>query len=306
MKQETLVSIHNSAESLEKSIALIYNALIKNYDFYSKYKIVVFYGHNLSKKVENFSIPSHGSIAFYQKNFKNENWCPTCFPDYLWQDRDNILNKLVNNGIITKRFAERIYNNNTLYNEFISKLPLEYIYKDFFTKLITNSKTIMPNVEFVPINLEKNYKDIYQSLPLDKRIYSIYALENDCIIGHYDMEIPFDYRYQKRLEHLYRELSKKAIISGNSAMFLSSIAYLSNYDNSVIGYRHHKYKRPNRETALKVILENKNSIIEPKNEYFNNYYDKINQIDNMEQKSNEVVALAFNDYVKSNVKTLKL
>lgn len=306
MQKEVLVSIHNSGESLEKSIALIYNALNKNYSFYSKYKIIVFYGHNLSKKTENFLSSAHGSISFYQNNFLNENWCPECSPEYLWRNREDILNLLINKKIISYRYAEKLYSDSVLYMNFISRLPMEYVNSDFIYKIINYSKEIFPNVEFIPIDLENNYMGIYKSLPQNKNIYSIYALENKCVIGHYDMEILLDYRYDKRLQHLYRELERKAVLSGNSAMFLASILYLTNDIEKIVGYRNHKYNRPNRDSALTEILKYNNGIIEPKNVDYNKYYDKTSLCNNMEEKSNEVVALAFRDYIKANVRTLKL
>ena len=306
MQKDVLVSIHNSGESLEKSIALIYNTLNKNFNFYSNYKIIIFYGHNLSKKVENFSTSAHGSIGFYQNNYLNENWCPECSNEYLWNNKQDILNLLINKKIISNRYAEKLYSNIVLYTDFISRLPFGYINSEFINKIINNSKEIFPNVEFIPIDLEKNYAKIYESLPKNKNIYSIYALENKCVIGHYDMVIQLDYRYDKRLQHLFKELGRKAVLSGNSAMFLASISYLTSDIDKTIGYRNHKYSRPNRDNALYEILKSNNGIIEPKNEDYNSYYDKVTSCNNMEEKSNEVVALAFKDYIKSNIKTLKL
>src|SRR5699024_9081699 len=107
-----------------------------------------------------------------------------------------------------------------------------------------------------------------------------------------------------RLVHLFSSLNKQIVLSGNSSMFIASIDHKIN-QYGLVGYRNHKYTRVSRDFALGQLLIGKESVIEPKNVIFNSYYDKININDN-EAKANEVVALAYSDFLNSNVLSLKL
>lgn len=304
MTKEKLISIHNSGESFEKSVALYYTTLKTNYKFYSDFDTHIYYAHNLPKTKKDLSV--HGTVGFYEKYFSNYFWCPPCKKEELWNNRTEILNILVNKKIITSRVAEKLNNNIELYWSIIKMLPLEYIYPVFYYKLIKKSEEILQIQGFIPTELEKNCQAIYESLPNEKESYSIYALESNGIIGHYDMFIEEDCHYEKRIDHLYSDLRKKVVLSGNSAILLASIHNSSKEIDGLIGYRNHKHIRQNRDFALSQILTQKQGIIEPKNINFNNYYDKVNQINNIEEKSNEVVALAYDEYIKNNIRSLKL
>lgn len=302
MDKSALFSIHNSGESIEKTIALCYCTLQNNFDFYTQYNMEVFNSYNLPKT--NDDIEVSGSVGFYAKYFSNYYWCPPCKKDYFWMYKDDILNKLVIDGRISKRVAEKLSADQNLFWEVLRKIPFEYLYPEFYRKLLQETKKVLGNIKFISTELSNEFVNIYDKLPLDKRLYSIYSLESNGIIGHYDMEIPFDYRYSKRLVHLFSSLNKQIVLSGNSAMFIASIDHKIN-QNGLVGYRNHKHPRVSRDFALGQLLIGKESVIEPKNVIFNSYYDKININDN-EAKANEVVALAYSDFLNSNVLSLKL
>lgn len=304
MSKEKLISIHNSGESFEKSVALYYATIQTNYKFYSDFDTHIYYAHNLPKTKQDLSV--HGTVGFYEKYFSNNFWCPPCKKEELWNDRTEILNMLVDKKTITSRVAEKLNNNIELYWSIIKMLPLEYIYPIFYYKLIKKSEEILQVQGFFSTELEQNCQTIYELLPNEKKFYSIYALESNGIIGHYDMFIEDDYRHEKKLNHLYSDLRKKIVLSGNSAILLASIYNVSKDIDGLIGYRNHKHSRQNRDFALSQILTQKEGIIEPKNINFNNYYDKVNYFNNIEEKSNEVVALAYDEYIKNNIRSLKL
>lgn len=304
MSKEQLLSLHNSGESLEKSIVLFYNAIQNNFSFYDEFQVSAFYSHNLPKT--NLEIDAHGTIGFYEKYFQNSYWCPPCSRNYLWKMKDQILNDLVEKKIITIRIAQKLEQNEEIYWLVISRLPFSYIYPEFYKNLLINTKNILKNISFIPTDLEKNVEEIYQILPFEKNFYSIYGLEANGIIGHYDMEIKQDYRYQKRFEHLLSDLQKRIVLSGNSAMFIASIQRASKNMFGIVGYRNHKYSRISRDTALYYLLNEHEGIIEPKNIWYNHYYDKVLSIQESEAKSNEVVALAYQDFIQENILCLKL
>ena len=304
MEKSILNSIHNSGESFEKCVSLYYAALQKNSSFYSNYRVNVFYGHNLPKK--NYQLESHGTVAFYNKYFSDYYWCPPCSREYLWNKKTEILNNLIFQKVISSRVAEKLNSNDILFWNIVSRLPFEFLYPEFCNELRQNSEIILSNIKFIPIELEKNYKEIYFNLGDKKDIYNIYALEHNGIIGLYDMFLDDDFRYEKRLNHLFKDLSRRSVLSGNSAILLAAIGTISEKENSIIGYREHKYSRQNRDLALKYILGEQEGIIEPKNAIFNCYYDLVDKNMDTESKSNEVVSLAYRDYIKDNVKSLKL
>ena len=67
-----------------------------------------------------------------------------------------------------------------------------------------------------------------------------------------------------------------------------------------VGYREHKREtRKTRNYALESILKEKNGIIEPKNTVFSGYFNQkdVLRLSSMEEKANEVIALAFRDFL---------
>lgn len=302
MDKNILFSIHNGGESIEKSLALCYCTFQYNFDFYNQFDMEVFYSYNLPKTNQN--IESSGSVGFYAKYFSDYFWCPPCKKDFLWANKEDILNKLIYKGKISQRVADKLSSNVNLFWDVLRRIPFEYLYPEFYKKLLNETKRLLENVKFISTDLINEVINIYDGLPFDKKLYSIYSLESNGVIGHYDMDIPNDYRYFKRLEHLFSSLNKQIVLSGNSAIFIASINNKIN-KKGLVGYRNHKYPRASRDFALNQLLINKESIIEPKNVIFNTYYDKININDN-ETKSNEVVAMAYSDFVNNNVLSLKL
>ncbi len=61
---DSIVSLNNSGESLEKTLALYFTSLEGNEQFYSNNNLLIYYGNNLPKK--NPRIHSHGTVGFYK------------------------------------------------------------------------------------------------------------------------------------------------------------------------------------------------------------------------------------------------
>lgn len=291
-----LVSINNSGESLEKVLALNYCAYISNEKFYSNYNQEILYGHNLPKTSKKIHV--HGTIGFYIDYLSDCEWSPIHSYEELWNNKTYILEKLILNGVLTIRTSEKLNSNKELFLKVISNIPVEYIYNNFYNDLLKKTKKIFPNVNFTRIQLENNIEKLYQSLPEEKQYYSIYGLESNGTIGHYYFNIKHDDKYIKRLLHFYKELNRKISLSGNVAVLLTQIKNTMEDSEYDLGYRERKkHIRTNRNYALNQIINN-NGVIEPKNYFYNSFYNNVNQNLTEEEKSNIVVANSFKQYVK--------
>ena len=307
--RENLISINNSGESLEKSISILYTNMIENSDFYSKYNTIIFYGYNLPKT--NASLFASGTIGFYDKYMSDCEFPEAiCIKD-IWNNKENVLNDLVKRNVLSSRTAEKLFNNYNLFYPIISKLPVQVVYPTFHLNLINYLKIIFPNVTFCFMNLFDSFEKIFYSLSEFENIYKIYGLQANGEVGVFNFNIVNNEYYNRNLAHLFKSLSKSIILSGNSAVFLAQIQKeiekIEKKSSCIIGYRNHKHTRFSREVALKNILDNyTNTIIEPKNKLYNTYFDKFTKIENSEEKTNVVVASAYHDFIKENIKVLKL
>ena len=293
---EPFVSLNNSSESLEKSISLIYSAFISNEDFYSDKEQYVFYGHNLPKITKNLNVS--GTIGFYIDNFFDENWSPIHSYEELWELKEIVINNLVINGRLSYRTSEKLLNNKELYIKVISKLPVDFIFPQFYSNLLSVFIDKYPNVHLKKLALEENIEGIYTHLPSEKNFYSIYGLESDGRVGHYYMNLNVNNKkYIQRTVHLYRDLNKRLSLSGNVGILLAAIDYNMENEKYILGYRERKnHLRKSRNFALDQMTPAK-KIIEPKNHYFNSFYDGLTS-SNEEKMSNEVVQKVFKKVMK--------
>ena len=236
---EKFVSLNNSSESLEKSVSLVYSSFISNEDFYLDKEQYVYYGHNLPKITKELNVS--GTVGFYIDNYYNEDWSPIHSYDELWNLKENVINSLIFNGKLSYRTAEKLLNNKHLYTKVISKLPMEFVFPQYYNNLLLNFNLKYPNVHLKKLDLEKNIEEIYTSLPVDKNYYSIYGLESDGRVGHYYMNLDKNNKkYIQRMLHLYNDLNKRISLSGNVGILLAAINYNMKDDNYILGYRERK------------------------------------------------------------------
>ena len=128
--------------------------------------------------------------------------------------------------------------------------------------------------------------------------YSIFALDYSGEVGRY--YVP--YVLPKKTTHLYNDLRRKTVLSGNSAVFIEQIKNRIS-SKAVIGYREHLREiRPNREFALNRIISNRNSVVEPRNSELYNLFDKYRNYGSVDP----IYAEAFNSFLLSNYYTIKL
>lgn len=301
---EKLISINNSSESLEKSIGVMYTNIKYNPSFYDSYDILVFYGDNLPKTNKEVSVT--GTVGFYDKYMSDFDFEYIFDINGLWFYREIILNDLVKRKIITVRNANRLINNYSMFSKVIQMMPVYYLYPNFYNDLLEKIKLIMPNVTFKHLDLFDNCEKILSETKDYSLLYKIYGLQLNGDISIFNFSLPQNEFYNRSKIHLLRSIKKSIALSGNITVFLSQIKEkLSSYD--IIGYRHHKEVRFTRQIALDKILDScPNTILEPKNRLYNRYFDKYNDIINNEERANEVAANAYYDFVKENVKTLKI
>lgn len=306
---DSIVSLNNSGESLEKTLALYFTSLEGNEQFYSNNNLLIYYGNNLPKK--NPRIHSHGTVGFYNQYFEKYNWCPPCSEEALWANRIKIIDKLLFNTVITQRNAEKLVNNRDLFISLISNLPMSFIYPEFIYKIKSNSEIIFSNVTFNFMNLKENFLDVYSLIQTESWRYSIYSLDSNGIVGKYILNIENNQYFERNLKHLNNDLNKKIVLSGNSAVFLTQILNEVFYKDIIIAYREHSREpRPNRNYALNHLLSYCDGIIEPKNiglnRYFEYVYENYDINNNTELIANIALAKAYENYLNSNVKSLRL
>jgi len=178
---------------------------------------------------------------------------------------------------------------------------MKILFPGLFSHIKERAKEIFNNVEFEELFLEKNYIKCYDSLPTEKGAYSIYALNTNGTIGHYYFNnLGKDEYYERNLSHMFKELSKSPILSGNSALFIAQIQEAAKNMDGILGYRNHSRNvRLTRNFALQHILKEKKGIVEPKNTAFSKYFDLIENANEMsdEKVANIAIAKAYEDFL---------
>ncbi len=303
--KEKLLSLQCCGESIEKVFTLYYFAKLSAPRFYNNYEVILLYGHNLPKKNKNLKV--HGSVGFYQSYYNNSPYFPNCSKNHFVSNKDYFLSLLVKQSFLTSRAARKLEQNTKRYLKYIENLPVGYIYPEFIERLTRNSCELLKINHIMPLYLEKNYMSVINLIDKEHYRYNIYALDFLGRIGKYD--IPID--RSRKLIHLYSELQKAPVLSGNSAFLLRQInSRISN--RTVIGYREHKRNiRPNRDFALVHLLQNKKTIIEPEITGFNLFFKKyLNESPNEklsdEELANVVFSKAFLQFVTDNHSKLDL
>lgn len=290
---DNLVSLSCSGESLEKTLSIYYLTLQSNEVFYNQYKVMLYFGHNLPKKNRN-STP-HGSIGFYNTYLSDCAQIPSCNFDYLYANRQDILQKLINQKHITCRSAEKMVDNKDRYLFFLKNLPIEYLYPEYHSMLSIKASECLNIYKIVPLFFEKNYMEIISKIHKSRDKYSIYSLDYCGNIGHYYL----NYVDVKQMSHLFSDLGKQSVLSGNSAILLEQIGNRIS-EKSVVGYREHKTNlRPYRDYALTKLIAVHNSILEPSNVGLYKIFDEYRNIATEEQ-ANMVYAKAFKNFILYN------
>lgn len=289
--KERLLSLSNSGESLEKVLTLYYHALKSNPDFYDQYNVILFYGNNLPKKEKAGC--AHGTIGFYDKYFHDVPILPPCSRQYFLEHMDFVLNQLLYDGMITGRQVKELKQAQDRFWDFVKHLPLGAVYPKFTEELIKTAKRELGIFKLQSLHLEENYCKVLAKIKADAGHYSIYALESDGTVGTYYLH-PND---ENKMTHLYAELSRRPVLSGNSGLLLHQISNrIGNY--TTVGYRVHKKRiRANREHALQMLLANRNSVLEPKNHEFTEYYQSLDPSLSDEEKSNQAFAAGYRRFL---------
>lgn len=297
--KKKLLSLQSSGESVEKAISIYYTSLQTNEKFYSNYKTIIFYGHNLPKK--NMRINVHGTVGFYVEYLSDIKFVPECSKKYLMENANAILERLCLQGYISERNWNYLLHNKNNYWEFIKKLPFEYLYPQYYVNLIQKSSKLLNIGMLMPLFLEDNWPKVVSGIDSDFARYSIYALEPDGNVGRYYIHgnVVDDYI-------LAKNLFSKASLSGNSAILLSTIGHRIG-ERTIVGYRPHKRSlRPNRNYALNMLLDTHESIIEPSNIILSQQFDLVSNALGDEEKTNIVYAKVFRKYLEDNSKSLVL
>lgn len=294
--RKILISLNCSGESFEKTITLYYFAYLSNPEFYNKYKVQLYYGHNLPKKDKN--INAHGTVGFYEKYYSNFSFFPPCSKAYLLKNKEHILTILLGNAYLSKRAYKKLLSNDTLYWNYLKQIPFEYIYPEFINKIKKNFIKKFNLYDITPLLLEKRYFEVVANIKNEKDRYSIYGLNYNGNIGRYYL----NYEGKEKEYHLLKSLQLNSVLSGNSAVFLSQISNRNKNNNIIIGYREHKkFIRPNRDFSLNILLNNKESIIEPKNSKLNEYFNDCDETLTEEERANIVYAKAYLKVMKDNI-----
>ena len=293
---ERLLSLSCSGESLEKVLTLYYHALLSAPDFYNSYKVILFYGNNLPKK--DCTLAAHGTAAFYDRYFKQEPYLPPCSREYLWTHAKEVVHQLVYTGHLTGRQGDALLGSPERFWSFVRNIPISVLYPNFMSALIKKAMEELAIFSLRPLYLERNYYKVLSKIKDNAGHYSIYALEADGTIGTYYLHP----NNEHDTAHLYSELARRPVLSGNSGLLIHQIANRIG-SHTTVGYRVHKKRiRSNREHALSYLLEGRNRILEPKNYYFTTYYHDLDPNLSDEEKSIEAFAAGYRRFLNECVR----
>lgn len=289
--KKKLVSINCSGESIEKVLSLYFYAFNEHSNFYSDYAVELFYSNNLPRK--NSPIPVHGTIGFYNYFYSQNPLFPSCSKAFFIKNKPSVLSYLLLNQIITIRNISS-YKDDITYWNYISNLPFNIFYSRFINELVEIAKEELSVHKIADLHIKSNlYKLLERDLP-HPDIYKIYSLDTNGNIGVNRLQ----YRDINHKIKTINELSKRQILSGNTALLLNEIADRIS-PNSIIGYRPHTAsKRGTWEIAIADFLEGRKIIIEPKICSFNNLYSDLSEQLTPEEKTNIVYSIAYENFVQ--------
>lgn len=296
MEKERMLALSCCGESVEKVLTLYYHASqISSPEFYSQYRPVLFYGHNLPKR--DWQSCAHGSVGFYQKFLSDIEFLPRTDMQFLWDHRRAVLAKLVYEGYLSGREADCLKAAPVRYQAFTANLPFEVIYPQYMEEMVCRAMEELEIYKLQPLYLEKNITKMILKINEHKDKYSIFALESNGTIGTFYL----DYKDTNELVHWCAEMEKKSILSGNSALLLYQIG-LRIGPQTIVGYRKRKKdKRPNREYALELLTSGRKTVLEPKNISFNQYYCGLDENLTDEQRGNIAFAKGYTVFLRNVV-----
>lgn len=291
----TLISITNSGESLEKTIALMYTSYLSNIDFYkNEEKIIVCYDSNLKK--EKSLLYPHGTVGSLIFNHKDRKW--NILKDgylSLQKNQKQIIEQLLHTNYISKRTSIKLMNNNKKYIEFILNMPFDIIFPEFSNTIIKKFENLFHNVKIVKLNLKlliNNDKNFIITNRFDSKIYFLTANSEFGNIDFCGCSI-------LDILHKLKFIENCPIISGNVYTFIQNILeYAKNIKYPVIGYRQMKrFPRKAYNNAIKKIIDSKvETLEEPKNTIISKIFDETkNEIPN-NSYVNVAICKAFDEF----------
>ena len=301
MEKERLLALSCCGESVEKVLTLYYHASkLSSPAFYGEYRPVLFYGHNLPKR--DGESCAHGTVGFYQKFLLDIEYLPCTEMRFLWTHREAVLKKLIYEGYLTGRSAERLAADLERYKAFGKNLPFEVIYPQYMKRLEGRADVELGIFKLQPLYLEQNIIKMVQKIQENRSRYSVFSLGPDGKIGTFYL----NYKDTNECVHLCTEMGKKSILSGNSALLLYQIG-LRIGPQTVVGYRKRRSdKRPNREYALNMLISGRKTVLEPKNTAFTQYYLGLDEKLTDEQRGNIAFAKGYTAFLQELVQGWRL
>lgn len=290
------LSLSCSGESAEKVLTLYYHAALSNPDFYNSYNVILFYGNNLPKKNPNYC--AHGTVGFYERYFSNLSFLPPCTKEYLLKHADSVVEQFVYEGFLTGRQGAALLKDPERFWNFVRNVPFSALYPKFFSALLKKAKEELHIFKLQPLCLEKNFYKLLLKSDIDASHYFLYALEADGTVGTYYL----NQSDENEKAHLFSELSRRPVLSGNSGLLIRQIADRIG-THTTVGYRIHKNRiRLNREHALSYLIHNRETVLEPKNTHFTRYYQGLDPNLSDEEKSILAFAAGYRNFLMNCVK----
>ena len=282
-----LVSLVNSGESFEKCVALVDCAYKANADYYKSFeKVYVFYSDNLQKHHDQ---KVSGSLKAFI------DFCDEYCVGIKLKSKQETLGSLLNLKIISKKTFIRCIKNTREYNKIISNVPWYIIYNVEKDKILQYMNMKYPNVEFVHLNTNISFDELYDGLPLYQRVAKIYFMDRGGCIASKDIG-----KMDINISKIRKCFNKSVIQAYNVFLFINTIcAYAKmNLNDFKIGYRPaSRYVRKTYETAIKIVNENYPFTIEPSNLEYNKNFLLFNA-QCVEDKNFSVIYKAFYNVLK--------
>jgi hypothetical protein len=271
-----LISVLNSGESLEKAVVLTKFALDENSDFYNSYgRLRVFYFENLPRRLDSPKV--HGTVGGLFENMDAKKQTGYNSYEELWDDKDRILNVLLNRGRITPRMKEKLLNARDNFIKIIPNLPWYFIFDKFKEKiqgLLEETQTSLEYVDFKKISSE-----VMDRAPNPDIWSRPYILNPDGIVSS---KYFWKGRNRKANKNPKELIERSIVLSPNVHLFLKGIYYsFCEIDENVsIGFRKFKrFQRNSYDRGIELLLEKMNSrcIEEPRNVLFSRRLDEIDK-----------------------------
>ncbi|MCB9979395.1 MAG: hypothetical protein H6862_07320 [Rhodospirillales bacterium] len=281
-----ILSLVNSAESLDKAIALTFLMYQKESAFYRNFdRTTVFYGKNLPKISAIFN--AHGTCGGSLDLLHRKLGLPYKNIDDLWEDRRIITQMLIDRGRITPRMAEKLNRHEQRFRNTIRNVSWDTLFPEYGSCLVHSFTTRYPGVEFMELDLRKDMKNLGASIS-DYQSAKLYMLNPDGIVSSKRLDRTF-------LSRSNNGLSKSIEASGNIYLFLSQISlFAENREDICIGYREmKKFPRLSYDRGLASLLTHNNkSILEPSNKAFGEILSALDSRMLQEVKTNIAVCRA--------------